>query len=146
MFFFGRKKKKQKLNDAIENAIASEETKVKSCCENSDSTKNTSCCEESTDNTVSEVTETTTTNSIKDDSKAEDSSNTKKNAQEGVQHVTRHPDGGWQVKGSGNKRATIRTKTQAEAIEIAKKIAENKGTSYRIHKKDGKIRKTTYNK
>ncbi len=68
----------------------------------------------------------------------------KNHSQDGVQHVTRHPKGGWQVKGSGNKRATVRTKTQAEAIEIAKRIAENKGTSYRIHKMDGKIRKTTY--
>lgn len=32
------------------------------------------------------------------------------------QHVTPHKDGGWQVKGENNLRATIRTETQAEAI------------------------------
>ena len=39
------------------------------------------------------------------------------------QHVTPHPDGGWQVKGAGNSRATIRTETQAEAIAAAREIA-----------------------
>ena len=34
------------------------------------------------------------------------------------QHVTRHPKGGWQVKGAGNSKATARTTTQAEAIYI----------------------------
>jgi len=28
------------------------------------------------------------------------------------QHVVPHPDGGWQVKGEGNSRATVRTETQ----------------------------------
>ena len=32
------------------------------------------------------------------------------------QHVVPHPDGGWQVKGEGNSRATVRTETQREAI------------------------------
>ena len=32
------------------------------------------------------------------------------------QHVTKHPSGGWQVKGAGNTRATVRTSTQKEAI------------------------------
>ena len=27
------------------------------------------------------------------------------------QHVTPHPQGGWQVKGAGNQRATVRTET-----------------------------------
>ena len=29
------------------------------------------------------------------------------------QHVTPHKDGGWQVKGAGNSRATAHTETQA---------------------------------
>ena len=41
------------------------------------------------------------------------------------QHVTPHPQGGWQVKGAGNQRATVRTETQAEARAIAKSIAIN---------------------
>ena len=32
------------------------------------------------------------------------------------QHVTPHPGGGWQVKGEGNNRATVRTSTQAVAF------------------------------
>lgn len=56
------------------------------------------------------------------------------------QHVTPHPDGGWQVKGAGNKKATIRTSTQKEAFEIARNIAKNQGSEVLIHGKDGKIR------
>ena len=41
------------------------------------------------------------------------------------QHVTPHPKGGWQVKGAGNTRATVRTSTQKEAADIARKIAIN---------------------
>ena len=37
------------------------------------------------------------------------------------QHVTPHPQGGWQVKGAGNQRATVRTATQAEARSIDRK-------------------------
>ena len=40
------------------------------------------------------------------------------------QHVTPH-NSGWQVKGAGNSKATAVTKTQAEAITIAKSIANN---------------------
>ena len=39
------------------------------------------------------------------------------------QHVTPHPQGGWQVKEAGNQRATVRTGTQAEARAIARNIA-----------------------
>ena len=47
------------------------------------------------------------------------------------QHVVPHPDGGWQVKGEGNSRATVRTETQREAIERARSI---------IHRLNGTIR------
>ena len=56
------------------------------------------------------------------------------------QHVTRHAAGGWQVKGAGNKRATARTATQAEAIAIARGIAKNQHSELVIHGTDGKIR------
>ncbi|MDF3027197.1 MAG: hypothetical protein K0S23_1504 [Fluviicola sp.] len=55
------------------------------------------------------------------------------------QHVTPHPDG-WQVKGAGNSKATVITKTQKEADTIAKKIATNQKSEVLIHGKDGKIR------
>lgn len=56
------------------------------------------------------------------------------------QHVTPHPNGGWQVKGAGNTRATARTKTQAEAISIARDIAINKSSEVVIHRPNGQIR------
>lgn len=56
------------------------------------------------------------------------------------QHVTPHPKGGWQVKGAGNSKATARTTTQAEAINIAKKIAVNNNSELVIHGTNGKIR------
>lgn len=56
------------------------------------------------------------------------------------QHVTPHPDGGWQVKGEGNAKATVRTDTQAEAITVAREIARNQESELFIHGLDGRIR------
>ena len=56
------------------------------------------------------------------------------------QHVTPHPDGGWQVKGEGNSRATIRTETPAEAIAAARGIARNQEAELFIHGMNGHIR------
>lgn len=54
------------------------------------------------------------------------------------QHVTKHPDG-WQVKGEGNKKATVVTDTQKEAIKAAKTIAQNQKTELVIHGENGQI-------
>lgn len=56
------------------------------------------------------------------------------------QHVTPSPGGGWQVKGSGNSKATKITKTQSEAIGMAKTIAKNQKSELFIHNQKGKIR------
>lgn len=56
------------------------------------------------------------------------------------QHVTPHYNGGWQVKGDNNLRATAHTKTQSEAISIAKEIARNQKSELVIHGTDGRIR------
>ena len=56
------------------------------------------------------------------------------------QHVTPHPEGGWQVKGAGAERATSRHRTQAEAAQRAKEIAENKKSERVIHGRNGQIR------
>ena len=56
------------------------------------------------------------------------------------QHVTPHPNGGWQVKGAGNSRATARTTTQREAIGIARQISRNQGSELVIHRSNGQIR------
>lgn len=59
-------------------------------------------------------------------------------------HITKHPQGGWQIKKSGSNRALKRFRTQKEAIEFAKGLEETTGTAYVIHKADGKTRKKTY--
>ena len=50
------------------------------------------------------------------------------------QHVTPHP------KGEGNVRATARTQTQAEAIQIARGISRNQESELVIHRMNGQIR------
>ena len=56
------------------------------------------------------------------------------------QHVTPHPAGGWQVKGEGNSKATVRTSTQKEAIDRARAISRNQGSELVIHSLNGMIR------
>ncbi|MBL7773414.1 MAG: DUF2188 domain-containing protein [Chitinophagaceae bacterium] len=56
------------------------------------------------------------------------------------QHVTPHPNGGWQVKGAGNEKATVIVPTQKEAIARATEIAKNQEVEVVIHGRDGKIR------
>lgn len=56
------------------------------------------------------------------------------------QHVTPHPNGGWQVIGEGNTKATVRTDTQEQAIEVAREIAKNQESELFIHGKNGQIR------
>lgn len=56
------------------------------------------------------------------------------------QHVVPNPNGGWDVKGAGNSRATRHTDTQREAINIAKGIARNQNSEAIIHGRDGRIR------
>lgn len=55
------------------------------------------------------------------------------------QHVTQK-NGKWRVIGENNSKATITTKTQKEAIAIAKTIAKNQHSELIIHGRDGKIR------
>ena len=55
------------------------------------------------------------------------------------QHVVKHYDG-WAVKGERNNKATVVTKTQVEAIEVAREIAKNQHSELLIHGKNGQIR------
>ena len=55
-------------------------------------------------------------------------------------HVTPHPAGGWQVKGEGNSKATVRTSTQKESIDRARAISRNQGSELVIHRLNGMIR------
>lgn len=56
------------------------------------------------------------------------------------QHVTRHPGGGWQVRGAGNDKATKVTDTQKQAINAAREIAKHQKSEVVIHGTDGRIR------
>lgn len=56
------------------------------------------------------------------------------------QHVTPHSSGGWQVKGAGNTRSTVRTSTQSSAIDRARDIAINQKAEVIIHRPNGQIR------
>lgn len=55
------------------------------------------------------------------------------------QHVTPR-NGNWQVKGEGNSKATAITRTQQEAIQIARGIAKNQKSEVVIHRPNGQIR------
>ena len=55
------------------------------------------------------------------------------------QHVVPHA-GQWAVKGEKNERATKVVETQAEALEIARRIAINQQSEVVIHRPNGKIR------
>lgn len=54
-------------------------------------------------------------------------------------HVVPNPDGGWDVKRGGAKRASGHCDTKREAIDKAREISRNQGTELRIHNLDGRI-------
>ncbi len=55
------------------------------------------------------------------------------------QHVVPHEEG-WAVKGAGNERYTGVYQYQRDAIDRAKEIARNYGSTVIIHGEDGKVR------
>ena len=55
------------------------------------------------------------------------------------QHVVEHSNG-WAVKGEGNSKATVVTKTQEQAIDKGRVIAQNQEAELLIHGRNGQIR------
>ena len=56
-------------------------------------------------------------------------------------HVVPNPNGGWDVKKPGARRASTHHETQAAAERRAKEIVGNSGGGeVRIHRRDGRIR------
>jgi hypothetical protein len=55
------------------------------------------------------------------------------------QHVVPYEEG-WAVRGEGNERITAKYDYQDDAIDRARDIAENYGSSVIIHRADGTIR------
>ena len=54
------------------------------------------------------------------------------------QHVEPN-NGQWSVKGEGNSRYTATTDTKAEAMKIAREIAQNQKSELVIHGRNGQI-------
>lgn len=54
-------------------------------------------------------------------------------------HVVPNPDGGWDVKRNGSKRASVHTETKKQAVDKGREISKNQDTELVIHNKDGKI-------
>lgn len=55
------------------------------------------------------------------------------------QHVVPNPNGGWDVRAAGSKRATVHTDTKKAAVDIARNIARNQRTELITHGRDGRI-------
>ena len=59
-----------------------------------------------------------------------------------VYHISkRKEDGMWQIKAAGGEKAIKLFKTQKEAIDYCKTLADNQDANIRIHKEDGSFRK-----
>jgi hypothetical protein len=56
-------------------------------------------------------------------------------------HVVPNPNGGWDVKKGGGKKASNHTDTKAEAERIARGISKNQGLELVIHGKNGRIQR-----
>ena len=54
-------------------------------------------------------------------------------------HVVPNPNGGWDVKRNGGKRASVHTVTKKEAVDKGREISKNQDTELVIHNKNGKI-------
>ena len=52
-------------------------------------------------------------------------------------HVVKRPDGKWEVKYAGGEKAIKLFKTQAEAVEFTKKMADNQGGVMLVHNSKG---------
>lgn len=56
------------------------------------------------------------------------------------QHVTPHSNGGYQVKGARNQKATKLFDRQSDAINFARDVARNQQAELVIHNQQGRIR------
>jgi hypothetical protein len=54
-------------------------------------------------------------------------------------HVVPNPDGGWDVKRGGARRASSHHETKREAIDSGRTVSRSQQTELRIHNKDGQI-------
>jgi len=57
-------------------------------------------------------------------------------------HVVPNPNGGWDVKRGGSKRASGHFDRKSDAVDSGREISRNQSTEFRIHNLDGKIAKS----
>ncbi len=55
-------------------------------------------------------------------------------------HLVHNPAGGWDVKRTGARRASVHAETKAEAERLGREISRNQGTEFVIHDLRGIIR------
>lgn len=99
----------------------------------------------STNKTAAPATKKVEKTAAKETAKTVDKAQAAKKAPAKKYHIAqRSEDNMWQVKAEGAEKALKLFKTQQEAIDYAKKVADNQEGSIMIHKKDGSFRKLTY--
>ena len=54
-------------------------------------------------------------------------------------HIVHNPNGGWDVKKGGFKRASFHSENKTDAINTGRKISQNQKTEFLIHNKNGRI-------
>lgn len=54
-------------------------------------------------------------------------------------HIVHNPNGGWDVKKGGFKRASFHSENKTDAINTGRKISQNQKTEFVIHNKNGRI-------
>ena len=57
-------------------------------------------------------------------------------------HLVHNPNGGWDVKRVGAKRASAHASTKAKAEQIGRSISINNRTEFVIHGLDGRIQRS----
>lgn len=98
-----------------------------------------------TNKTAAPATKKVEKTAAKETTKTVDKAQAAKKAPAKKYHIAqRSEDNMWQVKAEGAEKALKLFKTQQEAIDYAKKVADNQEGSIMIHKKDGSFRKLTY--
>ena len=58
-------------------------------------------------------------------------------------HVVPNPKGGWSVKKGGSSKASRSFSNKDSATNYGRKVAKKAGSKLIIHKKDGRIQKTS---
>jgi hypothetical protein len=57
-------------------------------------------------------------------------------------HIVPNPNGGWDVKKGGSKKASLHFDIKKDAVDSGRKISKNQGTEFIIHGKNGKIQQS----